>query len=130
MDNLMIIRFLLCKMFDVEEIDIVMMKSRKQNIVDARRLYVYYLLQFKKVKHAHIKKYVKGMHHSTSIYQYNIFEDQMDVCRLTKQRLITLLYYGDRPEWEYLKLKMTYPKEVLYDVNYKKTYQDIINYLK
>tara|TARA_R110002020_G_scaffold346394_1_gene560271 strand:+ start:3513 stop:3905 length:393 start_codon:yes stop_codon:yes gene_type:complete len=130
MDNLMIIRFVLCEMFGVEEIDIVMMKSRKQNNVEARRLYVYYLWMFKKVKHAHMKRYVKGLHHSTSIYQCTVFENDMKVSPLYKKRLITLLYYADREEWSSLKERMYYPKEVLYDVHYKKVYQDIINYLK
>ena len=36
-------RVVLCRMFNVEDMDIVFMKSRKRNKVDARKFYNYYL---------------------------------------------------------------------------------------
>ena len=68
------VRFALMTMFEVLEKDIVEMNSRKQANVYARMFYNYYLWKIQKVPHNHIKSYIKGMHHATSIHHCNKME--------------------------------------------------------
>jgi|TARA_Y100000310_G_scaffold333427_1_gene410975 chromosomal replication initiation ATPase DnaA len=42
--------------------------SRKREIIDARRIFIYYMNKELKIPYTHLKKYVKGLHHATGIY--------------------------------------------------------------
>jgi hypothetical protein len=61
-------RVVLCRMFEVEDMDIVFMKSRKRNKVDARKFYNYYLWKCLKVNHNKMNNHIFVMHNATSIH--------------------------------------------------------------
>ena len=95
-------RFALMTMFGVLEKDILFMNSRKQNIVHARMYYNYYLWKKLNIPHNHIKDYIKGMHHATSIYLKNKLENEMELYDSVKMEWKTFLYFADYQEWKQL----------------------------
>ena len=42
--------------------------SRKRHIMEARRMLIFYLNKFLDIKHLHMKRYIKGLCHATSIH--------------------------------------------------------------
>tara|TARA_R110002050_G_scaffold217887_1_gene353871 strand:- start:14 stop:355 length:342 start_codon:yes stop_codon:yes gene_type:complete len=93
-------RFALMTMFEVFEEDIVKMKSRKQNKVHARMFYNYYLWEKHKVPHVHIKNYIEGMHHATSIYLKNKLEFEMKKYDSVQMQWFTFLFFADYKVWK------------------------------
>ena len=79
-------------MFGVGIQDITEMKSRKQNVIDARRFLIYYLWHHKRVKHYHMKQYINGMHHATSIYHCKVIEDLFDSHEKYRRKYFEFLY--------------------------------------
>jgi len=95
-------RFALMTMFEVLEKDILFMNSRKKNNVHARMYYNYYLWKKFKVPHNHIKDYIDGMHHATSIYLKNKLEFEMDKYDSVGMEWKTFLFFADYQEWKQL----------------------------
>jgi chromosomal replication initiation ATPase DnaA len=93
-------RFALMTMFEVLEKDILYMNSRKQPIVHARMFYNYYLWKKFKVPHNHIKNYIEGMHHATSIYLKNKLETEMKQYDSVAMEWQTFLFFADYKEWK------------------------------
>ena len=127
-DNGLIARCVLTKMFDVEERDIVFMDSRKKNKVTARRFYNYYLWKYKMIRHYKMKDWIHNIHHATSIYQCSIMENQITTYKETRKKFITFLYYADNKCWQKLKIDMDYSLQEINNVDFKKQYIDIINF--
>ena len=96
-------RFALMTLFEVLEKDIICMKSRKQNKVHARMFYNYYLWKIYNVPHNHIKNYISGMHHSTSIYLKNKLEFEMNKYDSVAMEWKTFLFFADYQEWKQLE---------------------------
>jgi|TARA_R110002020_G_scaffold142407_1_gene314565 dimeric dUTPase (all-alpha-NTP-PPase superfamily) len=88
-------RFALMTMFEVFEKDILFMNSRKQPIVQARMFYNYYLWEKHKIPHNHIKNYIEGMHHATSIYLKNKLENEMKQYDSVQMQWLTFLFFID-----------------------------------
>ena len=95
-------RFALMTMFEVLEKDILYMNSRKQPIVHARMFYNYYLWKKHKIPHNHIKNYIEGMHHATSIYLKNKLETEMKQYDSVAMEWKTFLFFADYQEWKQL----------------------------
>jgi len=95
-------RFALMTMFEVIEEDIVQMKSRKQKKVHARMFYNYYLWKTFNIPHVHIKDYIEGMHHATSIYLKNKLEFEMNKYDSVAMEWKTFLFFADYQEWKQL----------------------------
>ena len=93
-------RFALMTIFEVLEKDILYMNSRKQPIVHARMFYNYYLWKKHKVPHIHIKKYIEGMHHATSIYLKNKLEHDMKTYDSVAVEWQTFLFFANYKEWK------------------------------
>lgn len=53
-------------------------KCRKDNVIKAKRMLIYYLYNFVEIGHAHMKKYINGLNHATSIYHVKQFNKQLD----------------------------------------------------
>ena len=87
-------RFALMTMFEVLEKDILFMNSRKQNNVHARMYYNYYLWKKFNIPHNHIKDYIDGMHHATSIYLKNKLEYEMNKYDSVAMEWKTFLSYS------------------------------------
>ena len=129
MDKGIMARCILAKMFNVEERDVVFMDSRLKNKVKARRFNNYYLWRYKKVKHHHMKNYIKGIHHASSIHHCKVMENDLYLSNLNiskyqtiRKQFITFLYYADRSEWEKLKIDQAFSIEELEDVYIDKKY--------
>ncbi len=127
MDKGIMARCILAKMFNVEERDVVFMDSRLKNKVKARRFYNYYLWRYKKVKHHHMKNYIKGIHHASSIYHCTLMEKEVEIYKEIRKQFITFMWYADQSEWEKMKIDRAYSIEDLHDIDFKKLYIDIIN---
>ena len=95
-------RFALMTMFEVLEEDIIQMKSRKQKKVHARMYYNYYLWKKFNIPHNHIKYYIDGMHHATSIYLKNKLEFEMEKYDSVGMEWKTFLFFADYQEWKQL----------------------------
>ena len=126
-DNGLIARCVLTKMFDVEERDIVFMDSRKKNKVTARRFYIYYLWKYKDIRHNRMCEWIHNIHHATSIYQCRILEKEIDTYRSVRKNFLTFIYYADRNEWEKMKIDMRYSMKELNDLDFKSKYIEILN---
>ena len=96
-------RFALMTMFEVLEKDILFMNNRKQNNVHARMYYNYYLWKKHNIPHNHIKDYIEGMHHATSIYLKNKLEFEMDKYDSVAMEWKTFLFFADYQEWKQLE---------------------------
>ncbi len=79
-------------MFDVDIKDITEMKSRKQNVVEAKRFLIYYLWNQKRVKHYHMKQYINGIHHASSMYHCKVIEDLFDAHERYRRKYFEFLY--------------------------------------
>ena len=79
-------------MFDIDIKDITEMRSRKGDIMDARRFLIYYLHNNKKVKHYHMKKYIKGIHHATSIYHCKVIVNLFDTDEIYRRKYFEFIY--------------------------------------
>ena len=66
---------ILCQMFKVDVFNLENNISRKRNIIDARRFFIYYLRNEIIMPYDRIKEYIKGLHHATAIYQCKKFRD-------------------------------------------------------
>jgi dimeric dUTPase (all-alpha-NTP-PPase superfamily) len=93
-------RFALMTMFEVLEKDILYMNSRKQPIVHARMFYNYYLWKKFKIPHNHIKTYIDGMHHATSIYLKNKLEHDIKTYDSVAMEWQTFLFFANYQEWK------------------------------
>tara|TARA_Y100000004_G_C8820056_1_gene371510 strand:+ start:183 stop:575 length:393 start_codon:yes stop_codon:yes gene_type:complete len=78
---------------DVDEI--TKMGSRKHDIIEARRMFIYYLFKEKNIRHYKMYKYVKGIDHSTSIYHCRKIEELFSIDNNLKIKYIELLYLCD-----------------------------------
>ena len=78
------------------------MASRDSNKVAARKMYNYYLWKYLGIKHNHMKNYIKGMHHSTSIYLKTNFEFEVSHYPGLESDWITFLYFTDNEVWNKL----------------------------
>jgi len=69
---------ILSEMFNAKEHLILDMKSRKHNIIQAKRFLIYYLNKALNVKHNHMNKYIKNIDHSTSVYHVKKFSELLE----------------------------------------------------
>ena len=69
---------ILCEMFNCKEDQILNMKSRKHNIIQAKRFLIYYLNRALNVKHNHMNKYIKNIDHATSIHHVKKLDNFLD----------------------------------------------------
>ena len=75
---------ILSEMFNCKEDQILNMKSRKHNIIQAKRFLIYYLNRALHVKHNHMNKYIKNIDHATSIYHVKQLDGFLDFDIMTK----------------------------------------------
>lgn len=92
-------RDVLQTMFEVMEKDIVFMKCRKANMINARKFYNYYLLYYLGVNHNKMKHHIYGMHHATSIYLKNKLEFEFDHYSEIRDNWLTFLFFADHDAW-------------------------------
>ena len=65
----------LLELFDVDIYFLENNTNRKREVIEARRFLIYYLNRQLKIPYQHLKKYIKGLHHATAIYQCRKLED-------------------------------------------------------
>tara|TARA_R100001244_G_scaffold116602_1_gene86710 strand:- start:3473 stop:3871 length:399 start_codon:yes stop_codon:yes gene_type:complete len=65
---------ILAEMYDIPETQLRTIGSRKRHIMEARRMFIFYLNKYIRIKHIHMKQYVKGLCHATSIHHCNKME--------------------------------------------------------
>ena len=88
-------------MFNVDIKDIIQMRCRKSNIMDARRFLIYYLHNNKGVKHFHMKQYIKrkcgikGIHHATSLYHCRVTNNLFDIEEKYRRKYFEFIYKID-----------------------------------
>ena len=102
-------------MFKVSPNDIIEMNGRKEELVAARRFYVYYLNKHKNIPHNQIKKYIKGMCHATSIYHCRKLEDYFKIYEDVKVEYIEMLYQADETEFYNLRNNIIF-KDVMKNI--------------
>jgi hypothetical protein len=127
--NIEIARFVLAKMYDCEEHEIVLMETRKRNVMIARRFFIYYLWKHCNIKHLKMKEYIVGAHHATSIHHCRKFEFEVEQYKEIRKEWISFLYYADNREWQKLKIDMRFPIDELDDIIRTKKLRDNLNKL-
>ena len=65
---------ILSEMYSVPPEQLSFLGLRTKDIMEARRLLMFYMHRFMGIKHVEMKKYIKGMHHATSIHHCNKME--------------------------------------------------------
>ena len=65
---------ILAEMYDIPERELRTVGKRNRIIIDARRTFIFYLNKYIRIKHNHMKNYVKGINHATSIHHCNKME--------------------------------------------------------
>tara|TARA_R100001440_G_scaffold171_1_gene503 strand:- start:3856 stop:4233 length:378 start_codon:yes stop_codon:yes gene_type:complete len=78
---------------DIEEIKKI--GSRKENVIEARRMFNYYLFTEKDIRHYKMFMYIKGINHATSIYHVKKIKDLFTVDKELQIKYIELLYLCD-----------------------------------
>ena len=86
-------------MYNLNPNEIIQMNGRQKDLVEARRMYIYYLNKQKGIPHNHMKKYIDGMHHATSIYHCKKLEEQFPIYNDLIIKYIELLYQADPEEF-------------------------------
>ena len=69
---------ILSEMFNCKKDQILNMKSRKHNIIQAKRFLIYYLNKALNVKHNAMNKYIKNIDHATSIHHVKKLDNFLD----------------------------------------------------
>jgi len=64
----------LAEIYNIPEQEIRTVGKRTKEIMEARRMFMFYLNRHLEIKHAHMKKYIKGINHATSIHHCNKME--------------------------------------------------------
>ena len=67
------------EMYRVPKKQIVTMSCRQRNIVEARRMLIYYLYNVVGVKHNHMHRYIEGINHATSIHHCKKLKELIDI---------------------------------------------------
>jgi len=114
--NIEIARFVLAKMYDCEEHEIVLMETRKRNVMIARRFFIYYLWKHCDIKHIRMKEYIIGAHHATSIHHCRKLEFEVDHYQEMRKYWISFLFYANNKEWQKLKIDMKYSLEQINNI--------------
>ena len=65
---------ILAEMYDIPEIQLRTVGKRTKIIMGARRMFIFYLNRHLRIKHHHMKKYIEGINHATSIHHCNKME--------------------------------------------------------
>ena len=105
---------MLRKLFNVENEDIISIKSRKRNKIDARKFFNYYLWKHCNIKHSYMKFHIEGMHHSTSIYFKNKLEFELTQYPEIQQDWDSFLLHVDHAVWrEQLHIKTAMAKYLI-----------------
>jgi hypothetical protein len=76
---------ILSEMFNCKKDQILNMKSRKHNIIQAKRFLIYYLNKALNVKHNAMNKYIKNIDHATSIHHVKKLDNFLDFDKETKR---------------------------------------------
>ena len=82
-------------MYKVDAEEITKIVSRKHNIVEARRMFNYYLFTEKNIRHINMYKFINGMDHATSIYHIRKIKDLFSIDKELQIKYIELLYLCD-----------------------------------
>ncbi len=69
----------LLELFDVELCYLENNTNRKKEVIEARRFFIYYLNVELKIPYNRLKDYIKGLHHSTAMYQCKKLEDLLKI---------------------------------------------------
>lgn len=105
-------------MWDADAKDVIGNKCRKKNVIQAKRMLIYYLYNFVEVGHGHMKNHIKDLSHATSIHHVRKFNQELDECAETKQtfkrfmdEMKSFSIYGDEfdelvKEMEQIKVKL------------------------
>jgi len=105
---------MLRKLFNVENEDIISMKSRKINKINARKFFNYYLWKYCNIKHNQMKFHIDGIHHSTSIYFKNKLEFELTQYSQIQQDWDSFLLHVDHAAWrEQLHIKTAMAKYLI-----------------
>ena len=64
----------IAEIYDVPEEQLRKVSSRNADIMYGRRMLIFYLNRFIRIKHVHMKHYIKGICHATSIHHCNKME--------------------------------------------------------
>lgn len=65
---------ILSEMYEIPITELTTVGKRTKIIMGARRMFMFYLNRHLGIKHAHMKKYIKGINHATSIHHCNKME--------------------------------------------------------
>ncbi len=65
---------ILSEMYEIPITELITVGKRTKVIMGARRMFMFYLNRHLGIKHAHMKKYIKGINHATSIHHCNKME--------------------------------------------------------
>ena len=121
-ERMEVAKYVISKMWDCEALEFTQMKKRNRNIINARRFFIYYLWKYLDVKHYKMTNYIYGMNHATSIYHCRRFEQELELYKNIRKKFITFLYYSDNKEYVKMKIDMTFPLEVMEDLELKSNY--------
>lgn len=121
-ERMEIAKYVISKIWKCEALEFTQMKKRKRNIINARRFFIYYLWKYLDVKHMKMKNYIHGVDHATSIYHCRKLEQEIEIYRDIRKKFITFLYYSDNREYVKMKIDMTFPIEVMENLEINKNY--------
>ena len=121
-ERMEVAKYVISKMWKCEALEFTQMKKRNNNIINARRFFIYYLWKYLDVKHYKMRNYIHGVNHATSIYHCRRFEQELDLYKDIRKKFITFLYYSDNKEYVKMKIDMTFPLEVMEDLELKSNY--------
>ena len=65
---------IIAELYNVPEDQLSKVGLRTRNIMEGRRLLIFYLNRFVGIKHLHMKKHINGLCHATSIHHCNKME--------------------------------------------------------
>ena len=65
---------ILSEMYEIPITELITVGKRTKVIMGARRMFMFYLNRHLGIKYAHMKKYIKGINHATSIHHCNKME--------------------------------------------------------
>jgi hypothetical protein len=75
----------ICTLYDVQIKDVLNTRYRKKPLPDARRMLVHYMFNQLRIPHYHMKRYINGICHATSIYHCKILDGYLDIEPQTKR---------------------------------------------
>ena len=108
-----------CEIYNADKKFVTSNKNRHSSTIKAKRMFLYYLYEYLGIKHNAMKKYIKNLHHASSIHHVNKFKfekDNYDDVKKSHNKFIIEMRRFNLYGWKFYEKRMEI-KNILNELN-------------